>query len=285
MKNYSTLISVDELSEHLGDPNWAIVDCRFSLADPDAGRQAYLKGHIPGAVYAHLDEDLCGPIIPGETGRHPLPAIPDFIRTLSDWGIDSGVQVVAYDGAGGGMAAARLWWMCRWLGHEAVCVLNGGWQAWKDRGFPMKGGLETRPPREFLPDLQPTLLSRTEDVEAIRLDPDFLLVDCRAADRFRGMNETIDPVAGHIPGAISAPYEENLDSEGKFLPPGELRSRYKAMLGDIPARKAVFYCGSGVTAAVSVLAVAYAGLGDSQLYSGSWSEWITDPDHPVAQDS
>jgi thiosulfate/3-mercaptopyruvate sulfurtransferase len=267
---------------HLGDPDWAIVDSRFTLADPGAGRRDYLEGHIPGAVYAHLDKDLCGPIIPGETGRHPLPANPDFVQTLSDWGIDSAVQVVAYDGVGGGMAAARLWWMCRWLGHEAVCVLNGGWQAWKGGGYPVRSGQETRPARTFLTDLQPTLLARTEDVESIRLDPDLLLVDCRAADRYHGLNETIDPIAGHIPGAVSAPYLENLDSEGKFLPPGELRFRLRTLLGNIPSRKAVFYCGSGVTAALSVLAVAYAGLGDAKLYSGSWSEWITDPDHPVS---
>ncbi|HZD57555.1 MAG TPA: rhodanese-like domain-containing protein, partial [Anaerolineales bacterium] len=154
----TTLISSDELYEHLNDPDWAIFDCRFSLAEPQKGAHDYQSGHIPGALYANLNDDLCGPIIPGKTGRHPLPPVSEFVQTLSQWGIDSRVQVVTYDDVGGALAAARLWWMLRWLGHEAVAVLDGGWVHWKQNGFPVRGGIENRPPRAFTPIHNPNLL-------------------------------------------------------------------------------------------------------------------------------
>lgn len=278
---YTTLIAADVLAAHLDDPDWAVVDCRFSLQEPERGRRAYQAGHIPGAVYAHLDEDLSGPVIPGRTGRHPLPAPEIFAARLGRWGIGHTTQVVAYDDAGGAYAA-RLWWMLRWLGHEAAAVLDGGWQAWVAAGFPQRAGTETRSPAVFTVRLRPERVATAADVMVRRLDPDWRVLDARGADRFRGENETIDPVAGHIPGAVSAPYADNLTPDGHFRDVESLRRRYQALLGDVPATRAICYCGSGVTAAHDVLAMLHAGLGEGLLYPGSWSEWITDPTRPIA---
>lgn len=279
--SYTTIISVSELVNHVDDPNWVIVDCRFSLDNQNYGRQEYLSSHIPGAVYAHLNEDLSGHIISGKTGRHPLPQQETFIRTLSKLGIDAGVQVVTYDDKGGAMAAARLWWMLRWMGHDAVAVLNGGWQQWKNTGRRTANGMEAKKPRIFASRAKNKLLYNSADVLKILHDAHFRILDSRSADRYRGEHETIDPVAGHIPGALSAPFSHNLDSAGLFLPPKELNSRFRQFLGTRPAECAVFYCGSGVTAAHNLLALAHAGMGDGRLYAGSWSEWITHPDYPV----
>lgn len=281
--SYTTLVSTRDLLPHLRDPDWAVVDCRFSLNDPGSGPEAYVRSHIPGAVYAHLDEDLSGPIIPGKTGRHPLPSVASFVETLSSWGIDDRVQVVAYDGAGGSIAA-RLWWMLRWLGHLNAAVLDGGWPQWKDKALPTKSATESRRPGSFTPGVRPELLAQTEEVVEIRSNPSVRLCDSRSPERFRGENETLDPVAGHIPGAISLPYADNLNSDGCFLSVGALRARFASRLGDAPAERIVLYCGSGVTAAHNVLAIAHAGLGNARLYAGSWSEWITDPRRPVERD-
>lgn len=273
---YTTLISADNLKEHLGDPDWAIIDCRFDLADTEQGRQAFEESHIPGALYAHLDNDLSGPIIPGQTSRHPLPDITIFVERLSRWGIDEGVQVVAYDGGGGGIAS-RLWWMLRWLGHEAVAVLDGGWQAWQAAGFPTQREIDVRPARTFKPRPRSEMLVRIEEVVQLHTNPAYRLLDARSADRFRGENETIDPIAGRIPGATSAPFAENLTAEGKFRSVEELRTRFEALLGETPTGQTIHYCGSGVTAAHNLLAMAYAGLDGAKLYAGSWSEWIATP--------
>jgi thiosulfate/3-mercaptopyruvate sulfurtransferase len=277
---YTTLISTAELAAHLTDPDWALMDCRFSLDDPERGRRDYQQAHIPGAVYAHLNEDLSGPVIPGKTGRHPLPDVEVFARTLSHWGIDANVQVVAYDDSSGAIAA-RLWWMLRWLGHEAVAVLDGGWWPWQGEGRPVRSGLESRPPRTFVPHPQPQLLARTSEIESSLLDQTSRLLDARAIERYRGQVEPIDPVAGHIPGAISAPFTENLNPDGCFRPPEEIRARFQTLLSDVPIDQVICYCGSGVTAAHNLLALAHAGLGDARLYAGSWSEWITDPNHRI----
>jgi thiosulfate/3-mercaptopyruvate sulfurtransferase len=277
---YTTLISPQELAANLNNSNWAVVDCRFALTDTEQGRREYQQSHIIGAVYAHLDEDLSGPIIPGQTGRHPLPAIETFAQMLAKWGIDNHTQVVAYDSAGGAMAS-RLWWMLRWLGHRAVAVLDGGWPAWQRKGLPTRSGDETRGPKTFTPHPRPELLAQADDVLRLCTNPAYRLFDARSADRYRGENETLDPVAGHIPGALSLPYGGNLDKDGSFLPAGQLKARFKAHFGDIPAERTIFYCGSGVTAAHNALAVAHAGLGEAKLYAGSWSEWITDPSRPV----
>ncbi|MFQ5408741.1 MAG: sulfurtransferase [Anaerolineales bacterium] len=279
---HTTLVSVEETKTHLADSDWAIVDCRFSLADTRRGHSDYLRAHIPGAVYAHLDDDLSGPIISGQTGRHPLPDAQTFARTLSAWGIDDRVQVVAYDDAGGELAA-RLWWMLRWLGHEAVAVLDGGWRAWERAEHPVRADAESRPARTFTPQPHPELVLPTaKEIQARLEDPEFKLFDSRSADRYRGVNETIDPVAGHVPGAISAPYAENLTPDGHFRPAAELKARFEALLDETPPEHTAFYCGSGATAAHNLLALAHVGMDGAKLYAGSWSEWITDPARPVA---
>ena len=277
---HTTLLAPSVLRAHLDDPAWVVVDCRFSLADTERGRRAYREAHIPGSVYAHLDEDLSGPIVPGVTGRHPLPDAARFAQTLSAWGIDAGVQVAAYDDFGGGIAA-RLWWMLRWLGHDAVAVLDGGWPAWQKNGFPTRSGEETRPPRPFAPRARPEWIVGVDDVNTRRTDPSYRILDARAAERYRGEHEPIDPVAGHIPGALSAPFAGNLDADGFFLRPDALRARFEALLDGTPPDRTICYCGSGVTATHNLLALAHAGLGEARLYPGSWSHWITDPERPV----
>lgn len=278
---FTTLISTAELAAHLNDPAWIVVDCRFSLADAALGRLRYLESHIAGAVFADLNQDLSAPIVPGKTGRHPMPETSVFAATAGRLGISPEMQVVVYDDMGGAMAA-RLWWMLRLMGHDAVAVLDGDWRAWQREQRPTAQGEETRAPQPFQPHPREGWLVDVAEVAARLGDPALRLFDARATDRFRGENETIDPVAGHIPGAVSAPYAENLDAEGYFLPREALAARFHTLLGDAPVEDAVFYCGSGVSAAHNLLALAHAGLGTARLYAGSWSEWITDPARPVA---
>lgn len=274
---YTTLISPSILSQHLHDPDWAIFDCRFSLEDNQSGRRAYHLAHIPGAVYADLEQDLSAPVIPGKTGRHPLDSPEQVTSAFSRLGISADKQVIAYDDAGGALAAARLWWMLRWMGQRNCAVLNGGWQAWLRAGLPVRGGEQRLPPTRFEGSPHPELMVTAEDVDAIRLNPDWRVLDARSAERFRGKNETIDPVAGHIPGAVSAPYADNLSTNGSMCPKQELQKLYRNLLGKVPARQTIVYCGSGVTSAHSLLAIEHAGLGEGKLYLGSWSDWITNP--------
>jgi thiosulfate/3-mercaptopyruvate sulfurtransferase len=278
---YTTIISSADLHAHLDDSNWAIVDARFSLNEPARGRHDYQVAHIPGAIYAHLDDDLSGPIVPGVTGRHPLPDPETFAENLSTWGIADGVQVVVYDDIGGGIAA-RLWWMLRWLGHDAVAVLDGGFPIWQAAGYPTRSGEESRPRRMFTPRPHPEMVAEVEEVEMLRTDAACRLLDARAGARYRGALEPIDPVAGHIPGAVSVPYGGNLDDDQRFLSPEQLRERFATVLDDVPPEKTVVYCGSGVTAAHDILAMTHAGLAGVRLYPGSWSHWITDAQRPVA---
>lgn len=277
---YKTLISPTELQQHYQPGNWVIVDCRFDLSDTDAGRRAYEAGHIPGAVYAHLDNDLSGEIVPGKTGRHPLPTIEEAVALFSLWGIDESVQVVAYDDKGGGIAS-RLWWMLRWLGHDAVAVLDGGWPAWQAAGLANAQAPASVRPRQF--KVKASILDTADaaKVDEVRQGSDYIVVDSRAAERYRGEVEPIDPVAGHIPGAINLPFPENL-SDGKFLSSEALKERFESALGGKAPEKVIFYCGSGVTACHNLLAYAHAGLGDAVLYPGSWSEWITDDKHAIS---
>ncbi|HNT24567.1 MAG TPA: sulfurtransferase [Anaerolineales bacterium] len=280
---YTTLISAADANAHLQDTGWLVVDARFSLADAGLGRRNYLAGHIPGAVYAHLDEDLSSKVIQGVTGRHPWPAVDTAASMFGRLGIGPGVQVVIYDDMGGALAAVRVWWMLRWLGHEAAAVLDGGWQNWQKNGYPVRPGEEQKPGRELQVRSHPELLVTVEQVETMRKDPAYRVLDARAADRYRGENETIDPVAGHIPGAFSAPYTNNLNPDGTFKPTAALRQYYEGLLGGIPEERAVFYCGSGVTSIHNILAMLYAGMGEARLYAGSWSEWIANPSRPVAR--
>ena len=224
---------------------------------------------------------MSGPIVRGQTGRHPLPALEAITATFSKWGIDSKTQVVAYDDAGGAIAAARVWWLLRWLGHDNVAVLDGGWQHWLRENRSTHSGVEHRAARTFIPQPHPEWIVTAQDVLEMTHDPHARVVDVRNADRYRGENEIIDPIAGHIPGARSAPYAGNLDADGKFLIAEQLRAKYKLLLGQAAVDHTAFYCGSGVTAAHSVLAVAHAGLGHSRMYAGSWSEWILDPVRPI----
>lgn len=279
---YTTLISAEELNNERSDSRLVIVDCRFSLEDTELGRRQYFENHIPGAVYAHLDQDLCSPIIPGVTGRHPLPVAEQLKDQLGRWGINSSSRVVVYDDAGGAMAASRLWWLLGWLGHYAVAVLDGGWQAWLDFGGEMKSGEERRSSSGFVAQVKRSRLIETGEILSHLADPELVLVDSRAVERYTGEVEPIDPVAGHIPGAIVSPHENVLDSRGFFLPKNQLQVHFENLLAGASARNTVYYCGSGVTAVQNILAMAHAGLGNARLYAGSWSEWITDPERPIA---
>jgi len=277
----NTIIGIPELKRNINDPNWVVIDCRFSLLDTENGRSQYLDAHIPDAVYAHLDEDLTGKIIPGISGRHPLPTIESATKKISSWGIGPNTQVVVYDDEGGALAASRLWWILGWLGHEQVALLNGGWQEWIAHNLPTESGPASNPPGDFQPQPSQDFFVNSSEVDAVIDNPDFLLLDARTLDRYSGQNETIDPVAGHIPNAINAPYPQILTSEKKFRNPEDLRNYYEVLLNGTPPRNVIHYCGSGVTAVMNIVGMSYAGLGGSRLYAGSWSEWITDTDRDV----
>ncbi len=279
---HSLIVSTEELSQHLQDPNWLIVDCSFMLAKPDEAEQNYLQGHIPGAIYAHLDRDLSAAIIPSVTGRHPLPTPVEAARRFGEMGIQRGLQVVTYDNASGALAAGRLWWLLRWLGFESAAVLDGGLVKWLAEDRSLKAERETRPAAEFSPNPRSQRYVTTEQVEKIRLDPTYRLIDVRTPERYRGEAEPIDPIAGHIPGAVSLPYARNLAEDESFRPAAELHELYTLLIAGIPAEKIVFYCGSGVTSVHSILALLLAGLGEARLYAGSWSEWIAPRTRPIA---
>jgi thiosulfate/3-mercaptopyruvate sulfurtransferase len=278
----SLLVSTEELAQRLNNPAWLVVDCSFMLAKPEEAEKNYLQGHIPGAIYAHLDRDLSAQIIPGVTGRHPLPEPEEARRRFGKMGIGDGLQVVAYDNVGGALAAARLWWMLRWLGFDSVAVLDGGLVKWLAEDRPLQSGKESRAAAEFIARPRPEMYVTAEQVERLRLDPAYRLVDVRTPERYRDEAEPIDPVAGHIPGAINMPYLDNLTGANTFRSPTELRFLYQKLAAETPPEKVVFYCGSGVTSVHSLLAMMVAGLGETKLYAGSWSEWIAPRTRPVA---
>ena len=278
---FHTLIGVDSLQKLLGEPRLAVVDCRFDLMNPGAGRQAYLRAHIPDARYADLNRDLSAPI-GADTGRHPLPAPETFAAWLGAAGIDNGAQVVAYDDANGSIAA-RLWWMLRWVGHDAVAVLDGGFKAWAARGGALQPGEADFPGTQFTPRVAADTVLSTAEVERALQDPAALLVDARAQERYAGTIEPIDPVAGHIPGAVNHPFTANLDADGHFLPGDEIKRRWQERLSGRQPRQLIAMCGSGVTACHNLLSLEVAGLTGASLYAGSWSEWIRDPRRPVAR--
>ena len=277
------LIETGELARRIDDPSVAVIDCRFDLANPAWGETAYAQSHIPGAVYAHLDRDLSSPVT-RMSGRHPLPDRMRLAQTLSQWGIDAGVDVVVYD-QNSGAFAARAWWLLRWLGHARVALLNGGLAAWEASGLPVRGGVESRAPRSFTPGEPLEAALETVQVRQ-RLDAAAIqLVDARAPERFLGRSEPIDSVAGHIPGAQNHPLSDNLDANGKFPPPEELRRRWLRTLNGRDPALLVSMCGSGVTACHNLVALRAAGLAGGRLYAGSWSEWIRDPSRPVVLSS
>jgi thiosulfate/3-mercaptopyruvate sulfurtransferase len=277
----TTLISVEELASHLDDANWIVCDCRHDLTDYGHGRRAYFQSHVPGARFLHLDEDLSGPKT-GVNGRHPLPHPRTFALRLGALGIDNASQVVAYD-ASGGYYAARLWWMLRWVGHSRVAVLDGGWEAWTRSGLPVTAELPALRPTAYTLRVQSGLSVDSGFVASHLDDPATAVLDARSADRFRGENETLDPVGGHIPGAVNRFFKLNLEQDGRFKAPHALRQEFTQVLDGREPGSTVHQCGSGVTACHNLLAMEHAGLTGSRLYPGSWSEWVSDRSRPVTR--
>jgi len=277
LQMYTTLIDTQSVSHHLKSPDWVVVDCRFDLMQPQAGRQAYLAGHLPGARYADLNRDLSGPVT-STSGRHPLPDPGHFALQVSRWGISNTSQVVVYD-AGNGAYAVRLWWMLRWLGHPAVALLDGGLAAWQAAGLPLTTAIPESLPRPFEAHLDKDGNLTTARLRQGLQDEEIYVVDARASARYAGEVEPIDPVAGHIPGALNYPYEANLDASGRFLDAETLKLRFAPFADH--AEQVVHMCGSGVTACHNILAMEIIGLAGSKLYAGSWSEWVRDSKNPI----
>jgi thiosulfate/3-mercaptopyruvate sulfurtransferase len=276
---FTTLIDTETLARHLTDPAFAILDCRFKIEDVTWGEREYSTRHIPGAVHVDLERDLSGEKT-GANGRHPLPDAALLADTLGRQGIDGSVQVVAYD-QDAGMYASRLWWMLRWLGHDAVAVLDGGFAKWTAENRATASGRETRQPRRFTGEPRAAMTATIDDVAAIGTRAGWRLVDARAPERYRGETETIDRKAGHIPGAVNHFFKWNVNDTGTFRSPEDLRERLRKTVGDIPPQRVVCYCGSGVTACHNLLALEHAGLNGARLYPGSWSEWSSDPSRPI----
>jgi thiosulfate/3-mercaptopyruvate sulfurtransferase len=275
---WNTLVQAETLSIALGRPDLALVDCRFSLANPGAGENMYLEAHVPGAVYAHLDRDLSDPARQGE-GRHPWPQVADFTARLSAWGISPRHQVVAYDGDNGAFAA-RLWFLLHALGHEKVAVLDGGWARWTALGLPHETRVPVPARARYEGEFDRSRLLDAGQVQA-HLEAGGLLLDARAPERFRGDEEPIDRVAGHVPGATSRPFAENLSGD-RFKAPMQLADEFRGLLDGRSPDQVAAMCGSGVTACHHLLALERAGLRGGKLYTGSWSGWISDPSRPVA---
>lgn len=282
MTDHTKIISVDTLAANLANPDWIVLDCRFSLADGQLGRRQYAQDHIPGARYAHLDHDLAGEV-GARTGRHPLPPQHAFARRLGGWRISPRTQVVVYDD-GPGALAARLWWMLRWAGHHRVALLDGGYRAWRRAGLTLSDEVPADVEDDDAPtDFDDRLWLDTATVSAQLAQRRIKLVDARASARFRGEQEPLDARAGHIPGAINLPFQHNLGADGRFLPAQSLAERFAPLVPpDEGASAVVHMCGSGVTACHNLLAMEIAGLVGSRLYVGSWSEWSRDPHRPVA---
>ena len=274
------LVTTAELAKHLDDSKWIVFDTRHDLMDVGKGRKAYGAGHVPGAYFLHVDDDLSGPKT-GKNGRHPLPDLATFAAKMNERGVTPDAQVVVYDDLGGNFAV-RLWWMLRWLGHDRVALLDGGYPQWERESRPMTK--EVPPPRKgaFVP--RPHLGATVDQhfVDRFREDAAVKLIDARAAERFKGLQEPIDPVAGHIPGAVNRFWQKNLNPDGRFKAPEQLKAEFTEFLGTASPEQAVHMCGSGVTACHNIFALELAGLPGGRLYPGSWSEWCADPARPVA---
>ncbi len=277
--SWTTLVDAATLAAHLDDPAWLVVDVRHQLADTAYGDRVYAEGHIPGAAFLHCDRDLSGPVT-GSNGRHPLPAPEKLAARLGEVGIGPQTQVVVYDDAQG-MIAGRLWWLLRRLGHENVAVLDGGLQAWQAANGALTAELPRRRPVSFVAKVRDTMVD-ADYVQSFLQTSRMHLIDARSPDRYRGENETIDPVGGHIPGAVNRFFRENLQADGRFKPAAELRAEWLAVLAGAAPEQVVHQCGSGVSACHNMLAMEIAGLSGSRLYAGSWSEWCADCRRPVA---
>jgi thiosulfate/3-mercaptopyruvate sulfurtransferase len=277
MGPYTTLIDAATLATRR---DVVLFDCRFDLANTSWGENEFAAAHLPGARYLHLDRDLSGPVT-ASSGRHPLPDPADFARRLGALGLDASRQVVAYD-QGPAAYAARFWWLARWIGLANVAVLDGGFAAWRAAGLPLETEVIAPQPRMLEARVDDRACVTTTEVERAARRPGTLLLDARGAERFAGRNETLDVIAGHVPGARNHPFLGNLGADGKFLPAAELRRRFDVLRGALPPTAIVSMCGSGVTACQTLLALEHAGLTGAKLYAGSWSEWIRDPARPVA---
>ncbi len=279
MTKFTTLVSADQLAQHINDPDWIVFDCRFTLTDTDSGHRAYLAGHIPGARYAHLNNDLSAEVT-ATSGRHPLPN-PDLLaEKLGLWGADGSKQIVVYDDSFGAMAG-RMWWLLRWLGHDAVALLDGGIQRWVRQKQPLTPDLPIIVPATFKAHPNNEMWVDATCIEKALRSNECLLIDARSEERFSGEREPLDKVAGHIPGSVNYPFEDNLDLDSTFMSAQDLRAAYLELLDGVEPSRVVHLCGSGVTACHSLIAMEHAGLKGARLYPGSWSEWITDPGRPV----
>lgn len=276
--NFSTVISCEDLAAHLHDPDWRVFDCRHQLSDTAYGEKVYAEGHLLGAFFLHLDRDLSSPMT-GHNGRHPLPDVSLLACKLGAAGVSRKTQVVVYDDAGG-MIAGRLWWLLRWLGHDKVALLDGGMGQWLNEGQPLSTEPASSAPAVFAVNQRDWVVT-ADAVQTNFAKGEFCLVDARAPDRFRGENETLDPVGGHIPGARNRFFRDNLAADGRFKPAAELRKEWLEILAGVSSESSVMYCGSGVSACHNLLALSLAGLDGARLYAGSWSEWCSDPGRPV----
>ena len=277
--SHTTTISVANLAKHVDDPAFVIFDCRHELTNPEFGIKAYAQSHIPNARFAHLDRDLAAPLT-GRNGRHPLPDPNVFAGWLGRMGVSNDKQVIAYDNAAG-VYGSRLWWMLRWMEHQNVAVLDGGWQAWLAAEHPVTAEVPVPKPSRFTGTPQKSPVDTKYVLEHLQ-SPDMVLIDARANDRYHGQNETIDPIGGHIPGARNRFFKDNLTPQGFFKSPEQLRDEFRPFVGNGSPEKIVSQCGSGVTACHNLLAMEIAGLKGGRLYPGSWSEWIADPSRPRA---
>jgi thiosulfate/3-mercaptopyruvate sulfurtransferase len=280
---HTTLLSTDVLAEQLVNPSWLIADCRYNLSDAVWGRAQYEAGHIPGAVFVDVSHDLAGRRT-GTNGRHPLPTLEEMAATFARLGIADEMQVIAYDQEGGAFAS-RLWWMLRYLGHDGVAVLDGGFAKWTGEGRPVRGGVETRRPARFTPRLRNEMRVTVDETQAHLGDPSVLLIDARSPDRYAGKPDPLDKIYGHIPGARNRYYRNNVTESGTMRSARELRTDFEKVLAGTPPTQAVMYCGSGITACHNLLAMEHAGLRGARLFAGSWSEWESDPNRPVERSS
>ncbi len=278
--SYNTIISAEDLAENLNKPNWTLFDCRFSLADSEAGSKAYRQGHIANARYIHLNKDLSS-AIRDYSGRHPLPDFSQLAQKLGQWGVNNNSQVVVYDDASGAFAG-RLWWLLRCMGHEQVAVLDGGLSQWRQASLPLTTALPKVNRSNFRIYLDTRQWVCALQVENGLARRELTLIDARTSERFHGLQEPIDPIAGHIPKAVNRPFQQNLDRHGCFLPSDRLKKEFEKLVAQFKPQQVVHMCGSGVTACHNLLAMEIAGLTGSKLYAGSWSEWIRNPNHPVA---